>query len=97
MNGIVILGTLPGSAAERLGLRNGDVLLAVNGEAMSSVEDFLRARAQVKERMQVLVRRGDHVLDLTIDLTEKAPPEGLERVAADMLRPATPKPSSVLN
>lgn len=36
-NGLQVLGVTPGGAAERMGLRTGDVLLAVNGQALSGL------------------------------------------------------------
>lgn len=71
MNGIAILGALPGSPAAEYGLKYGDVLLSVNGLAMSSVEDFLQARSAAEEKMDLIVRRGTHVLELSLDLTAR--------------------------
>jgi S1-C subfamily serine protease len=70
VNGIAILGALPGSPAEECGLKYGDILLSVNGEAMSTLEDFLRARASAQDTMALLVRRGGHVMELSIKLNK---------------------------
>ncbi len=71
MNGIAILGALPGSPAAEFGLKYGDVLLSVNGIAMSSVEDFLQARSGASGKMELIVRRGSHVMEITLDLEER--------------------------
>lgn len=68
MNGIPILGVLPSSPAAASGLRFGDVLLSVNDQAMSTVEDFLRARSEAKGKMELLVRRGGHLLHICLEL-----------------------------
>lgn len=86
MNGIAILGALPGSPAERCGLKYGDVLLSVNGQAMSTVEDFLKARSAAKESMDVLVRRGAHVMELTLELDKEKSAPQLERATATLDR-----------
>jgi S1-C subfamily serine protease len=41
-----VLGCLPGSPAERAGVRYGDVLLSVDGRATPSWETFLEIREQ---------------------------------------------------
>lgn len=71
MNGIAILGALPGSPAEECGLKYGDVLLSVNGCAMSTVEDFLQARSSAQGTMEIMVRRGGHVMEFTLDVSKK--------------------------
>ncbi len=73
VNGIAILGSLPGSPVEECGLKYGDVLLSVNGEAMTTVEDFLRARSSAQDKLEIIVRRGAHVMELSISLDKRPP------------------------
>ena len=67
----MILGALPGSPAEECGLRYGDVLLSVNDVAMSTVEDFLQARAAASEKMNLIVRRSARVMHVTLHLSQQ--------------------------
>ncbi|HKQ69892.1 MAG TPA: PDZ domain-containing protein [Polyangiaceae bacterium] len=43
--GLPYLSSLPGSAAERAGLRWGDVVVAINGQPTPDVDSFVQARA----------------------------------------------------
>ncbi len=97
MNGIAILGALPGSPAEECGLKYGDILLSVNGEAMTTVEDFLRARSSAQDTMELIVRRGGHVMELSIHLDKKrtgtkiSAAEAIEKVQHLRLVPPLPE------
>lgn len=42
-DGVLITGVVPGSPAEKVGLENGDVILTVNGNAITGGFDFKRA------------------------------------------------------
>ena len=59
-----------GSAAEALGLRKGDYLLAVNGIALATEEDLRRAVARLRGRARalVVVQRGPGRYPLTLPL-----------------------------
>jgi predicted metalloprotease with PDZ domain len=70
MAGIVILGCLPGSPADQVGLEYGDVLLSVNGEAMRTIADFLRVRAETSDFLEIVVQRANRVLELVVDLRQ---------------------------
>jgi serine protease Do len=56
----VLVGAVSG-AAQRAGVQPGDVILMVGREAVSSVDQFNRATAEVKvgDSVMLLVRRGD--------------------------------------
>lgn len=58
--GIVVRAPRPRSSAEQAGLRPGDVILAVDGEAVGSYEDMLERmlKHQPGETVELRVRRG---------------------------------------
>lgn len=70
------VGTLcPGGAADRAGLRSGDVLLMVNGQDFRRGVHLLRAEAGGD--LVIRVRRGDRELDFTVTVPPRpadAPP-----------------------
>jgi len=57
-----------GGAAARAGIRPGDVVLSVNGEAVSSVEQLRRLVAKTAKRVALLIQREDSTLFVPIDL-----------------------------
>jgi hypothetical protein len=62
-DGLHVVGTTPGSSAERMGLRSGDVLVAVNGAALVNLGDDAEGGA-----------RAAHVLRSQVDaLADGAP------------------------
>ncbi len=50
-DGLRVLGTTPGGIAERIGLRSGDLVVAVNGEALSGVDG---AALRLRDRLAAL-------------------------------------------
>jgi serine protease Do len=55
-------------AAARAGIRPGDVLLSVNGEAVSSVEQLRALVAKAGKRVALLVQRDDAKLFVPVDI-----------------------------
>lgn len=55
---LTIRGVMPGSVADELGLREGDVLRSINGESVGRVEDVSRALSKDDGRVAVEVDRG---------------------------------------
>ena len=55
-------------AAARAGIRAGDVVLSVNGEAVSSVDQLRRLVAKASKRVALLIQREDSTLFVPIDL-----------------------------
>jgi len=60
-NGLSLNRISPNSIFRRMGLRNGDVLMGVNGEPIQSPEDAMRLYNNIKSSSEVQVqvkRRG---------------------------------------
>lgn len=58
LEGVAIVGVLPGSPSARAGIRYGDVLLEVNGQRVRSFEDYVVAKALREGGMDVVVFRS---------------------------------------
>jgi serine protease Do len=66
-----------GAAAERAGLRLGDVVYGVNQTRIRSLQEFSRAIAQPREgRIGLLVRRGRTDLYVPLEIGALGGPEG---------------------
>ncbi len=64
--GVVVLDVLRGSAARRLRLQPGDVVLRVNGTEVASVTELEQALERSAARWTIAVRRGDRTLETTV-------------------------------
>ncbi|PYV51720.1 MAG: serine protease [Acidobacteria bacterium] len=66
--GAIVLGASKGSPAERAGLREGDVIIAFNGQPIAGVDDLHRllTDAQVEVKTSVTVLRRTERLELGI-------------------------------
>src|SRR6201997_2116479 len=64
-SGVVVLSVEPGSPAENAGLRQGDVIIALEGQPVAGVDDLHRllTDARVGVRSTVTVLRGTEKLD----------------------------------
>ena len=69
--GMKLVNIVPGSALERDGVKNGDVMVRVNGVKLASPEDALEAQTTLKtgEKAEVEVLRGTKTLVLKVDLS----------------------------
>ena len=69
-----------GAAAERAGLRVGDVIYGVNHSRIRSLEEFSQAIAKPDDgRVGLLVRRGKTDLYVPVELGAARSPEGVPR------------------
>ncbi len=95
--GILVLGALPGSPAAKLGLHYGDVLMSVNGQRTSTVEDFLAARGLNTKLMRLEVVRGGQTVRIELDISKRSAKQSLEQVADHLARGggATDDPSGL--
>lgn len=58
-DGVIVVGITEGSPAEKAGLRQGDVIISVNGEKVCSNSDISAAIQLSPERSEVIIHRGD--------------------------------------
>lgn len=58
LEGVPVLGSLAGSPAARAGIRYGDILLVVNGVRTTTVLEYIQARSQRTDGMDVVVFRA---------------------------------------
>ena len=68
LNGIPVHGTLPGSPADRAGIRYGDVLLLVDGMPTPTWDDYLEVRRNSGASLELRLFRDGEELDVTLEL-----------------------------
>lgn len=87
VQGIPVLGCLPGSTAAEAGVRYGDIVLEVNGLRTISIDDYLEGRKLRTDGMDLRLFRDGSELSLFVALR---PVEGEARwdVLAQMLADA---------
>ncbi|HXF53785.1 MAG TPA: Do family serine endopeptidase [Hyphomicrobiaceae bacterium] len=64
--GVVVLSVRNGSAAARLGLRRGDVILQIGRTRIGSVADLDRAVQRPQRVWQLAIKRGDSILQVEV-------------------------------
>ncbi len=86
--GAIVARVLPGSPAEKAGLKDGDVVVAYGGQPVQSVAALLKqvARARVGERIPVQVVRAGRLLKLSVEVGERPGEEGPEAPAGGAWR-----------
>jgi Do/DeqQ family serine protease len=65
-DGVAVLSTRPGSTAARLGLQPGDIIVQVGRAKIGSVADLEAQIGQRQRLWQVVLRRGNQVLQLQV-------------------------------
>jgi len=63
--GVVVLRVAGGSAAERLGFEQGDVIKQVNGDRIGNVAEMRRA-LDAADTWRISLQRGDRTLNLSV-------------------------------
>ena len=61
--GVMVLDTVPDSPARKLGLRPGDILLSLGARQVNSGYELAAAISFASEEFQVVIKRGDNVLE----------------------------------
>jgi len=66
--GVMVIGVEPGSPAQKAGLREGDVIIALGGQPVAGVDDLHRllSEAQMRSRSSVTIIRRTERLEFTI-------------------------------
>ncbi len=64
--GAVVVGTARNSAASRLGLKPGDILLSINDREVATVRQAKTALGKNRSRWAISIRRGDRTLSVTV-------------------------------
>jgi serine protease DegQ len=81
-NGAIIAGVLKGGPADKAGMQPGDILVSVEGKAVTDMADMLNQIAQLspgtKAKMIVLRRNQENTLNIMIGMRPKAPPRAAE-------------------
>jgi serine protease Do/serine protease DegQ len=85
--GVLVRGVSSGSAAEKAGIKAGDVIIKVAGERVRTSSDLregLREKRENKKVDIVVIRKGTE-MTLPVEMEQVTPPEGrriARRVAA---------------
>jgi serine protease Do len=71
--GVVVVNVVSGSPAEDGGLRQGDIIMEVNGKKITDVKAFqnIMAAQPKKSYVRLLIRREDRTLFLAVQIPEK--------------------------
>ena len=68
VQGALISQVVDGSAAEKAGIKAGDIVLSVNGEAITSTEQLRNLITKAEKRVAILVDRGNSRIFIPVDL-----------------------------
>jgi S1-C subfamily serine protease len=64
--GLPVLCLLPGSVAERAGVKIGDRVLIANGQRVESLDSYVAARGIHTDRLELTLQRGQDILDMVL-------------------------------
>jgi S1-C subfamily serine protease len=72
VNGVVVVRVLPSTPAEKAGLRRGDVITEIDGQAVTNAEQLQRLveNSQIGQALKVRVQRGNQSRQLSIKPAE---------------------------
>ena len=77
--GVYVQSVVAGGAADKGGIKPGDVILKFDGKAVSSIDDIntLRDKHKVGDKVEVVISRNGKSMTCTITLQEETPIEEL--------------------
>jgi S1-C subfamily serine protease len=77
-SGVVVLDVQPGAPAAKAGIQPGDLIVALDGKAVNTVEDFLAALRQHQpgDTVSATIVRGNTQQDKRVTLTDRPPSAG---------------------
>lgn len=84
LEGLPVLGVLPGTPAARAGVRYGDVVLSVNGRRTRTVADYVEAKDLDPKGMIVVVFRSGEAATHTLAYDRSAHPPDPLRLLVDV-------------
>ncbi len=64
--GVVIVSVRNGSAAQSLGFKAGDIIVAIRDQEIANVKEIEAALTQRQRLWQISVKRGERVLQLQV-------------------------------
>lgn len=67
-DGLEIVSVLPGSPAEKAGVKQGDILIKVDGKAVSRMEDLHKAMAGKGVRHELTLKRNGRLISLPVSV-----------------------------
>jgi S1-C subfamily serine protease len=70
--GLPVWCCFPGSISDRAGVRAGDVVLIANGMRIDSLDAYVEARLLRKDALELTLKRGNAIVEITLDLTTSA-------------------------
>ncbi|MBQ2696377.1 MAG: trypsin-like peptidase domain-containing protein [Clostridia bacterium] len=73
--GVYVDGILDGSAADKAGLKKGDVIIACDGQKTTTIDavNKIRDTHSVGDKMVVQINRGGKIMNVTLTLQEEKP------------------------
>ena len=66
LGGVPVMGTVSGSAADKAGLRQGDILLRANGVQLQTASDFFAARTRLDGVLELDVLRSVSLVRIVV-------------------------------
>jgi S1-C subfamily serine protease len=72
INGVIVVKVLPNTPAANAGLRRGDVITQIDGQAVTTADQLQRLveNSQIGQALQVKVQRGNQTRQLAIRTAE---------------------------
>lgn len=72
-DGVVIVGVIPGSPAEKAGLQQRDVMLEINGKKIKNTEELAKAIKDMKigQKSTLLIYRSGRLMNMNFTVGEK--------------------------